>query len=186
MTTVKQLIAGTMTAVGRADAASAYADDSADAEQRELAVNLLYCFNAVADQLVRHYFPVTAEEKVYAKNGAVLYSEFSRPVLRVYTVRDRSGRAVKYSALPDRILTDVSPVTVKYAALHSVCGENDESGLDARMSDELIIYGMASEYCLINGECALADEWERRYRGEIELALADLPRWGYMPPRRWV
>lgn len=186
MTNVSELIKKAMILVGRYDAAQTYGDGDLTDEQSVLVKNLLYCFNAVADELTRHYFPVIVEQSFTAVSGKVYFTKFTYNPGKVVSVTDSDGNAVKYKQYYDRIEVDENYVVVKYCALHSTKEETDESGLDGRMGDVLVSYGMAAEYCLINGECSLAEMWENRYRAELDRTLADLPSGGYIAPRRWV
>ncbi len=186
MTLVKDLIQKTMRLVGRADAAEVYGAAEPDAEHQLLVKNLLYCFNAVADELLRHYFPTNAKQAVSVTEGKFYFSSLSAPPLRLISVTDGNGNAVPYQLFPDHLELSADSVVIDYVALHAAKQENEQSGLDGRMGDKLIIYGMAAEYCLINGECGLAELWENRYRVELDRSMADLPASARIPPRRWV
>ncbi len=186
MTKVSELIKMAMRLVGRFDCADTYGDGTLTDEQATLVKNLLYCFNAVADELVRHYFPVAAEESFDTADGTVYFTSFSNPLCKVISVKDADGKPVAFRQYYDRVEAEKLAFTVKYYALHKAKGEDDDSGLDARMGDVLIAYGMAAEYCLINGECALAELWENRYRSELDRTLCDLPQGGCIAPRRWI
>ncbi len=186
MTQVKELIKEAMRLIGRFDAADNYGTVDETDEHGAIAKSLLYCFNAVADELTRHYFPVTAVESVSDTDGKLYFSSLNNPLLKVYSLTDSRGYKVKFEQFPDRMEFLGSDLTLKYAALHSPCEENDDCDLDKRMGEKLITYGMVAEYCLIIGECSLAEQWENRYRRELDRSLADLPNGGYLPPRRWV
>lgn len=186
MTNVSELIKKTMRLVGRFSTAETYGDGDLTDEESTLVKNLLYCFNAVADELTRHYFPVVEEQSFNVSSGKVYFTKFTYSVGKIISVADKNGKAVKYRHYYDHIETDADYITVKYCALHSSKEEDEESGLDQRMGDVLISYGMAAEYCLINGECALAELWENRYRAELDRTLSDLPSGGYIAPRRWI
>lgn len=186
MTNVSELIKKTMRLIGRFSTAETYGEGDLSDEENSLVKNLLYCFNAVADELTRHYFPVVQEQSFTVSSGKVYFTKFSYNPAKIISVTDSSGSRVKYERFYDRIETEADYVTVKYCALHSSKEEDDESGLDSRMGDVLITYGMAAEYCLINGECALAELWENRYRAELDRTLSDLPSGGYVAPRSWL
>ena len=78
--TVKNVIASALTLLGRADVASAL-EGKYWQEWQELIDTLVYCFNAVEDELARKYIPLSTEEVKTSKDFKYYYSDFNcRPV----------------------------------------------------------------------------------------------------------
>ena len=84
---VKDVIASALRLIGRAELVSALSDGSeTDAEGQELIQTLLYCFNAVEDELARKYIPLVASEEMSSSKNQFLFSSFKRYPVKIRRV----------------------------------------------------------------------------------------------------
>lgn len=182
---VKQIVADAMQAVGRSDAAELYAADAADGETERLAYTLLFCYNAVADELARCYFPVTASEEMSSSNGKFAFSSFGHTPVKILRVTS-GGKSVDWQTVPGYLCTSEKKITVEYRYAPDKAKEEDEFFYpDGAVGERIFVCGMASEYFLIGGEVESAELWENKYRNEID-RRAPLRTCATVPPRRWV
>lgn len=182
--TVKDVIVCAARLLSRADIADALSSsDSPAGEQGETTAALLYCANAVEDELSRHYFPIVTSEFLNGAGGTYSFSKFSRaPVKILKVVAD--GKEMDFTVTATSLNADAPHITVTYECAAKKKKIADESEFGA-LSENLLALGVAAEYCLIQGEISLAEEFENRYRRAIDAALSK-SRARRIPPRRWV
>ena len=191
---VKDIIMAACRFVGREDIAEQlfyveeeYEDDiEFTDEQREVYDTLMYCFNAVEDELARNYIPIETEETMSSENGVYDFADFSLKPVKIISVKS-GGKPVKYSQTAFSLTADCAEITVKYGYAPVKKGLFGDSEFSPYLlSEKLVAAGVASEYCLIHGEGQRAQTWESVYRGEIEALQRTRLSGLRLPPRRWV
>lgn len=184
---IKEIVLTALNLLGRADVARAMeSGETLSAEAESVADTVLYCVNAVLDELARYYFPLTNRESFCLTSGRVAFADFSaRPVklLRVTA----NGREIKYETAPRYLIADEGKIEVEYEYSPSkkpMDGDCDYDGVE--VGARLVAAGAASEFCILNGEAVAAEYWEGEYRREIDRARAKFKKPLKIPPRRWV
>lgn len=180
---VKKVIASALNLLGRADLVPAL--DSGGEEGRELIQTLLYCFNAVEDELARKYIPLTARDELISPHTRFYYTLFTRTPVRIKRVTV-DGVAVKYEVYAQHLVVQSEKISVEYeyAPRRKTLADNSDYGDE--VGEYLIALGMASEYSVINGEAEMADRWEKAYRARLDGVQRALPVCAHIPPRRWI
>ena len=79
---VREVIASALILLGRAELASALASGAGAEEEKDLTDTLLYCFNAVENEIARNYIPLVYREELLSKNNKFLYTSFSNTSMR--------------------------------------------------------------------------------------------------------
>ena len=176
-----------MQLVGREDVAAVLkANKTPEGEGAEVVETLIYCFNAVEDELARFYFPLKTTQTLTASSKQFLYVLFAYQPVRILSVQS-NGKDVEYELFPYYMQASESTITVKYEyspKTKCILDTSAYNGMD--VSERLVAYGTASEYCLINGEVQLANLFESKYREEIDRAQQKNAEGRLVPPRRWV
>ena len=185
---VKDIIASALEILGRDSLAQKLKSGvETTAEESELLNVLLYCFNAVEDEVARCYIPLSARENMTSRNGEYYYLGFIHAPVRIKCVT-ANGKKINYEKFPLYMVADAAEICVEYEysprkkTMEGTCEFSDGTG------EYLFACGAAAEYCLINGETKAAALWESKYRKCIEDAQKMLmpESAGYIPPRRWV
>lgn len=184
---VKEVIIRAAVYAGRSDVAELAANDETEiAEADEAVKTLLYCLNAVEDELARHYFSLVATEVMSSTSGYYYFEDFKRRPVKILSVNS-GGAEVPYTLNPLSIKCSAKIIEVKYEYVPERHGLDGEVGFtDERATIKLLAAGTASEYCLINGETSLAQTWEEVYRQEIDEIRRKSLAAVKFPPRRWV
>ena len=156
-------------------------------ESAEAVETLLYCYNAVEDEIARSYAPLKTKQRLNSIVGVYDFSEFGYTPVKILSVTDLNGRKVKYEIGSSYIKCDEREVFVEYEYSPSKKDlDGDCAFLPEQVTLRMLAAGTAAEYCLINGEVRLAECYECVYRQEIDgirrRAVAELK----FPPRRWV
>ncbi|MDE6598130.1 MAG: hypothetical protein K2K60_05790, partial [Clostridia bacterium] len=181
------IIISALKILGRADLAQKLTGSGElTTEESEKINTLLYCYNAVEDEVARCYIPLSARQNLTGANGQFYYSNFVHAPVKIKRVTS-GGKRIAYEMFPLYLKADATEICVEYEysprkkVLEEGCEFFDGVG------EHLFACGTAAEYCLINGEVEAAALWESKYRQCIDEAQSKLlPVSGYIPPRRWV
>lgn len=183
---VKDIIASALTVLGRAEIISALSDvEGADAQEKEIIDTLLYCFNAVEDELARRYIPLVTSEELVSPNTRFYYTSFTHTPSRIRRVT-AGGEDVKYEVFTQYLSVQEKFISVEYEYSPKRKKISEESDYGDDVGAYLIALGIAAEYSYINGEAEAAEQWEKKYRAQLDGIRRALPVCGNIPPRRWV
>ena len=184
---VKDVIASALRLIGRAelidDISSPTLSDYEDAA--EVISTLLYCFNAVEDELSRKYIPLVTSEEMLSPDTKFPYSDFQHYPLRIKRVTV-DGRGVGFEVFHRYLQVDAKKIVTEYEYVPKRKKVDDESDYGDDVGEYLIALGIASEFSVINGEAEMADIWEKRYREQLDRVQRSLRVCASIPPRRWV
>lgn len=184
--TINQLISDALRMIGRNDFAEQLEANDGEGEVGRAARTLLFCYNAVADELARCYFPLKKEETLTSSDGRFAFESFSMPPVKIIDVT-ADGKRVEWDISPGYLVCEKQTVNVVYNYAPPKAEAVDEFLYpDAEVGARMVCYGMAAEYFLICGEVSLANAWEQRYRGEIDSVLGRRTVKDRVPPRRWL
>lgn len=184
--TVKEIIIRALKFAGREDIAEkAEKGFDLETEEEQSLEAMLYCFNAVEDELARFYFPLVFTEQRTAA-GKFAFADFTHKPVKILCV-SAYGKEIKFEQTATHITCDAPVITVKYEYSPFKKSLSDSCSFDENLVTlKMLAAGSASEYCLINGEMKEAEFWESVYREEIDRVrrkkIADVK----FPPRRWV
>ena len=183
---VKDIILRALAFAGRDDVVTALeANAKLNDEQNEAVRTAVLCFNAVEDELARHYLPLKTTEKFCSGNGEIEFSSFSKCPIKILSVKNSLGEC-NFKVLSQKIVTRAGEVNIEYDFAPVPKGIGDDSVYtESQASLFLIAAGTASEFCLISGDAGAASVWEEKYRREIDLVQHEKYH-AKIPPRRWV
>ena len=184
---VKDIIASALRLIGRSELVSDLSDPSRSAEEdaEEVVETLLYCFNAVEDELARKYIPLITSEKMYSDDTRFFYSDFQHYPVKIKKVTASDGEA-KFEIFSKYMAVKAKGIEVEYEYAPKRKGLEDDSDFDKDAGEYLIALGTASEYFVINGEVEMADRFEKQYRAQLDRIQRTLSVCAHIPPRRWV
>lgn len=185
--TIKEIAVCAFKMLGRSDIAQTLASGGTlDTESAEKTETLLYCVNAVEDELARYYFPVKLSETLSAADGKYYFSDFSNRPVKILSVT-ADGKSVEYKLFAQYVFCAEKKITVEYEYAPPKKQLEDKSAFDGTaVCEKLVAAGAAAEYSLVAGSVQLAELWESRYREEIDLARCKFRTHASVPPRRWV
>lgn len=183
---VKDVIISALNILGRGELATKLSQNNElDEEGAETVNTLLYCFNAVEDELARKYMPLSTAEDLTSHSGKYYYTDFAHTPVKIKRVL-ANGKEIGFTLLTEYMSVNASKITVEYEFAPSKKQLDGTSDFGLEISENLIALGIAAEYCLINGEIEAAELWEKKYRSRIDFAQSRLPSCRSLPPRRWV
>lgn len=184
--TIKEIVKCAFKLLGREDIISQIDEGVISAEEADNVQTMLYCVNAVENELARYYFHKTYTQSFSSKKGEYYFSAFEHRPLKILSVKAH-GKSVDFSRTPYLIKCEYNEIEVEYEYLPEKKElENGSFYEENELSKELIAYGAAAEYCLISGAVQLSKLWESRYREAIDETRAHSRLAVNIPPRRWV
>lgn len=184
---IQDILRGALIYLGKEDIAD-YIDDGGTpgGEDAEVVNTLMYCINAVEDELARYYFPLKYTEKLTSDGNNIFnFSSFSRTPVKILHVKSK-GREIEYELQTNCLVAKAAEIEITYfyAPKRKLLDGRSEFG---DMGDgKITALGAAAEYCLVCGEVSMAEVLETRYREAIDRARKNLDKGVYIPPRRWV
>ena len=184
---IKEIVLTALRLLGRGDVAADLENgETISEEATRTADSLLYCVNAVLDELARYYFPLVHKEQLLLLSGKVNFSQFAFRPVKILNVTSY-GKKTDYKLYPKYLTADGTLIVVEYEyspdkkELEDNC---DYAGFD--VGERLIADGAVAEFCILNGEVSEAEYWEGEYRREIDRARVKYRKAAKIPPRRWV
>lgn len=185
MIKVKDVIILSLQMLGRADVSAAMEQDTLTDEQSAVIDTLVHCYNSVEDELARGYFPVAATQAVSISGGKFYYTALEHTPVKIVAVKYNS-KPVKYRLTPQYIATGALSAEIEYLYCPEAKTIEDDGEYDGgTVSGRLLAYGVAAEYCLIQGAAEESACWESKYKLAIDGARRLSPERRYIPPRRW-
>lgn len=181
---ISELINDCLRLVGRSDLIELSQSDNE--EVKSIRYSLLFCYNAVIDELSRGYFPVRAEEIMYSSAKRFAFTSFKKTPLKIIDVKS-GDKSIDWRILPGYLSCNSTQIAVVYEYVPDKCTENSDFIYpDYAVGSTLVEYGMAAEYLLICGDVQGSAAWESKYHGEIDRLLALQTVKDRIPPRRWI
>lgn len=134
--------------------------------------NLVRCYNLVEQELATDYFPILEVDKFFHVEDKIYYKDFSRKPYMLKGIQDFHGDSVGFRLAPEYInlIKNYNGGTffVKYYYLP----EDKELYSNSTYGAEYISilkYGIAAEYCLMQGNFEQAKIYSDKYKERIKL-----------------
>lgn len=134
--------------------------------------NLVRCYNLVEQELATDYFPILEVDKFFHVEDKIYYKDFSRKPYMLKGIQDFHGDSVSFRLAPGYInlIKNYNGGTffVKYYYLP----EDKELYSNSTYGAEYISilkYGIAAEYCLMQGNFEQAKIYSDKYKERIKL-----------------
>ena len=167
MMSVKNIVLLAAELVGVKEAVQEYLDGGNSAQGQRAVDGLLGCYLHVETELAMDYFPVLCEERVTAENGEIRYESLGRRVARVLALLDKDGNEPTKKIIPASLCVKSGTYTLRYAALPREKAIGDEAECGVGVSEQLMAYGIAAEYCLLKGLYEEHAAWEKKYKHAV-------------------
>ena len=146
---------------------------------------LVKCFNLVENEVALDYFPLTVEETVRTDTGRIAYKDLSKAAVRILGVKDESGSSVAYKVYPEYLTAQPGVLTIGYTYTPDKKDLDGESDFQLIVSERLLAYGIAAEYCFSTGYYEEGEVWNKKYKDALAAAYRSSPAKS-LRSRRWV
>ncbi len=168
---VKEVIALAAANLGREDLAARAGELSGEPAGELL--SLLRCYNLIENEVALDYFPLKKRESFTVEEGTLPYSDFTFAPVTVLEAREH-GVPVSFELYPAELRLPrpcgVRTVEILYSYSPAEKGWEEESEFSGKISARLLSFGVASEFCLTNGQFSEAAMWEKKFRDALRSA----------------
>lgn len=134
---------------------------------------LVKCGNLVLSEVAADFLPLKKIDKIISKNGQIAYGDLSKKAVDIFAVKLK-GKNMSFRTFYDCIAVRLDgEYTVEYSyepAKLVLSGESDYAC--GRLSARTVGYGIACEYCIINGMTDEALLWDKRYKDSLTLSAS--------------
>lgn len=132
---------------------------------------LLKCYNLVEQELATDYFPILEVDKFFNISDKIYYKDFSRKAYMLKGIQDFHGDSVSFRLTPEYINLiknyDGGTFFVKYYYIPEEKTLYSHSTYGAEYI-HILKYGIAAEYCLMQGNFELAKIYNDKYKERIK------------------
>ena len=171
MFTVENVVRLAARMIGLEEKTDAYFNGSVSEEGTRIVQGLVNCFNLVENELAVDYLPLVCEDTLSTDdNGRIEYARLSKKVAYVICARDACGNVARAKRMPTHLALDVGEYVVRYAALPEEKTAEGVCEYEVGVSERLLAYGVAAEYCLHKGLYAEHAAWDKKYRDALAAA----------------
>lgn len=133
---------------------------------------LLNAYNLVQEDISCSYLKFENTEIFNVKNGKIPFTDFKYLPIEILSVCDAFGNKIKHSISNGSINVDFSKVEITYVYAFESKGVNDLSGFELTpITQRILAYGTAAEYCLIKGMYEEASTFHSKYVESLSNAL---------------
>lgn len=183
---VKDILVSALKLLSRNDIAEKLGSDGElTAEENETLNTLLFCYNAVENEIALNYVSLTHTETIQSSTGEFFYVVFTHMPYRIKKVV-ADGKEIKFEVNARYMYADTKVATVTYDYAPTKKNLEGTSDFGMCVGEMLLAYGTCAEFCVISGEIEAADIFESKYRCELDIVRSSGRTSGYLPPRRWV
>lgn len=167
MISVKDVVLLAAEFVGVKENVDDYLSGVMDEENQRVIDGLVCCYNLVENELAVDYLPLVKEETVEAKGGKIAYADLAQKAAYIIGVFDAYGNSAPHKRMASYLAVGTGKYLVRYAALPVKKAFDDDSEYAVGVSERLLAYGIAAEYCLHKGLSAESAAWEKKYKKAI-------------------
>ena len=164
---VKDILLSAALKLGIAEGVKTYFDEGDNTYEQE-ALLLLDCFSTVENDLALNYFPLRAEDLLRTVTGAVQFSAFAHSPVRIISVKNDEGKEVEFSVYPQYLKTGAGTFQVTYTYTPDKVAIEDEGNFGIAVPENLIVFGVLAEFCIVQGRFEEGTIWEKKYKEAIE------------------
>jgi len=126
----------------------------------------------VVHEISTDFFPLRITKNINIQGGSFDLRALNNRVAHIFSVK-REGMNFRFNTRFDRVETNAEGLCeVHFSYLPALNSMQTIIPIFSKINERIIAYGVAAEYCLING---LSDAvvWDKRYKDALRRALGD-------------
>lgn len=147
---------------------------------------LIKCANVIYQEIANGYIFLNHTETLKPEDCKISYSRLEKRIIDVVSVK-ACGRAVQWKHYPTYIkLKSNEAVEVEYYYKPEKIGLEDEVLYCTRLDKSTFAYGVASNYCMINGMYEEAVTFDTKFRERLGQTISEHRKPFYVKCRKWL
>lgn len=171
---VKDLIKDVCIFIGREDLTQNNIFDTsqqAPSEWDSFEINRLVAFyNNIYKEIATCYLPLFYEEEIEFVDGIFEYSNLEKNIIDIYKLKNVFGENVVFEAFPTYIKSNALFAKIVYSFCPSdvlISATEDINFFGGKILPQVIIYGIAREFALLNREYTEAEIWNKKFKENL-------------------
>ena len=144
---------------------------------------MLRCLNLAYEEICAEFLPILKKEAIVSENGEFYFSNLSKPISSIVSLKTPEGKNIKYQNSSDHINFNEDCAIIVYSVLPEELKFGDSD--DGVISNRVLAYGTAREFFLMQ---ALSDEaliYENRFKESLE-NLVRKKSLSKLPVNKWL
>ena len=177
MITVEQAVRCAANLLGLSDRVDAFFNGSVTETDKGTVDGLVECFNLVENELAMNYLPLLFDEKITVGDEPFRYERMQRVVLNIVAVFDEAGHRTHFQQAPHGLILPKGNYVVRYSVLPDKKSIFDSCNYLTGVSERLLAYGIAAEYCLHKGFYQEHAAWDKKYKDAVKSTARSKGSW---------
>ena len=140
--------------------------EGADEANQEKLNKLLKCLNLAYEEICSEFLPILHKEAIVSNNGEFYFSNLTKPICAVISLKTVTGQPLKYSLSSDHISFEGDSAILVYAVVPDQLNFSDE--IETIIPERVLAYGTAREYFLMQSLSDEATIFETRFKDSLE------------------
>ncbi len=129
---------------------------------------MLKCLNLITSEIASDYLPILREKEIKLVNGEVDVFEIDKSIQEIVNIKSKFGKNLKYKFINNKIICLATNVVVTYKIRPSEIKIDDEAeSFGGKLSERILAYGVASEFCFLEMLYDDASIWENRFKNAL-------------------
>lgn len=153
-----------------------------DEESSQQIQKLLNCANLAYEEIVTEYIPILQTETVNSEDGKIMFSQLTKPVSGIVSVKDENGCDIQYQLSADHITLSAESVKITYQIVPESLSLGAE--ISVLFPERLLAYGIAREYLFLLDQSDAALVYEKRFKDALTSFVRKKSKL-LLPRRRW-
>ena len=129
---------------------------------------MVECLNLINEEIAFSYLPIIKEKEIKLKNGEIEVKDIDENIMEIIGIKTKLGKNVKYRYANNKIVCLATNVIVRYKVYpEKVTIDSLSEEFGGLLSERIIAYGVASEYCYLEMLYDDATVWESRFKNAL-------------------
>lgn len=150
-------------------------NQNAPTSSERLEIDLLVKkFNLIYKEVASNYLPLLFEEEIQFIDNQFDFANLTNSILEVYKLENTKKMNVNFELFPSYIKADIQNAKIVYSYLPddmSLDSEAEINFFSGKLLPQVLLYGIAREYCLFNGFYTEAKLWDDKFKDGILYAM---------------
>ncbi len=143
---------------------------------------ILKCLNLAYEEICTEFLPILHKEAIVSNNGNFYFSELTKPICSIVSLKSVDGGNLKYMLSSDHISFEGESAILVYAVMPDELNFGDQ--IDTMIPDRVLAYGTAREYFLMQSLSDEATIFETRFKESLENIVRKKSTLK-MPTKKW-
>ena len=145
--------------------------ETADADQLKQIESFIDCVNDVNQSIAFMYLPLKTYENITISNKKFAYSDFSKTLIELLSLKNEAGLKQKFYTYPTFITCENGSYTASYTYVPNyVSNLSDTIEINQKVDARTLAYGVVAKFYLLKALFSEANAWDARFQQALLVA----------------